>query len=137
MSVFSPHAFTLSPQATAALAPSPSVRVTPMPILPMKCVISLSSPIRSPSLSTMLSATKSNAPASFSWKKGKSSFKFASDEIPHPTAGVAELFLEEGQKLSHTGSWMWNLVTGELKWSREHFFILGADPEHDKPSTPL
>src|SRR5260221_6427946 len=50
---------------------------------------------------------------------------------------TGELFLEEGQKLSHTGSWMWNLVTGELKWSREHFFILGADPEHDKPSTPL
>src|SRR5258708_20839093 len=50
---------------------------------------------------------------------------------------TGELFLEEGQRLSHTGSWMWNLVTGELKWSREHFFILGADPEHDKPSTPL
>ena len=40
---------------------------------------------------------------------------------------TGELFLEEGQRLSHTGSWMWNLVTGELKWSREHFFILGAD----------
>jgi formate hydrogenlyase transcriptional activator len=33
----------------------------------------------------------------------------------------AELFLEEGQKLSHTGSWMWDLASGELKWSEEHF----------------
>jgi len=49
----------------------------------------------------------------------------------------AELFLEEGQRLSHTGSWMWNLATGEVKWSREHFQILGLDPEHDKPSTTL
>jgi PAS domain S-box-containing protein len=50
---------------------------------------------------------------------------------------TGELFLEEGQKLSHTGSWMWNLANGELKWSREHFLIFGADPEKDKPCTPL
>ena len=50
---------------------------------------------------------------------------------------TGEIFLEEGQKLSHTGSWMWNLVSGELKWSREHFFILGADPEKDKPCASL
>ena len=50
---------------------------------------------------------------------------------------TGELFLEEGQKLSHTGSWMWNLVSGEIKWSREHFLILGADPDKDKPCTPL
>lgn len=39
----------------------------------------------------------------------------------------AELFLEEGQKLSQTGSWMWNLVSGEVNWSEEHFRILGVD----------
>ena len=50
---------------------------------------------------------------------------------------TGELFLEEGQRLSHTGSWMWNLASGELKWSREHFLILGADPEIDKASTHL
>jgi PAS domain S-box-containing protein len=50
---------------------------------------------------------------------------------------ASELFLEEGQKLSHTGSWVWNLTSGEIKWSREHFLILDADPEKDKPSTPL
>jgi PAS domain S-box-containing protein len=50
---------------------------------------------------------------------------------------TSELFLEEGQKLSHTGSWVWNLTNGEIKWSREHFLILGTDPGKDKPSTPL
>jgi PAS domain S-box-containing protein len=50
---------------------------------------------------------------------------------------TGELFLEEGQKLSHTGSWMWNLITGEIKWSREHFLILGTDPDNDKPGESL
>ena len=50
---------------------------------------------------------------------------------------TGELFLEEGQRLSHTGSWMWNLVTGEIKWSREHFLILGTDPNTDKPGESL
>ena len=49
----------------------------------------------------------------------------------------AELFLEEGQKLSHTGSWMWNLTSGEVKWSQEHFRILGVDPDHERPSRAL
>jgi PAS domain S-box-containing protein len=48
-----------------------------------------------------------------------------------------ELFLEEGQKLSHTGSWMWKLASGEVRWSKEHFRILGFDPQHDKPSPRL
>src|SRR4029077_4941597 len=30
--------------------------------------------------------------------------------------------------------WVWNLTNGELKWSREHFLIFGADPENDKPT---
>lgn len=49
----------------------------------------------------------------------------------------AELFLEEGQKLSHTGSWMWNLASGELKWSDEHSRILGVDQGAEKPSSAL
>ena len=48
-----------------------------------------------------------------------------------------ELYLEEGQKLSHTGSWQWNLASGEIKWSREQFRILGADPDREKPSLAL
>jgi PAS domain S-box-containing protein len=49
----------------------------------------------------------------------------------------AELLLEEGQKLSNTGSWMWNLASGEVKWSEEHFRILGFDSDHDQPSRAL
>jgi PAS domain S-box-containing protein len=49
----------------------------------------------------------------------------------------AELFLEEGQKLSHTGSWMWNPASSELKWSEEHSRILGVDQGHEKPSVEL
>jgi PAS domain S-box-containing protein len=49
----------------------------------------------------------------------------------------AELFLEEGEQLSHTGSWQWNLSSGEIKWSREHFRILGVDPDRKKPSLAL
>jgi PAS domain S-box-containing protein len=50
---------------------------------------------------------------------------------------TGELFLEEGQKLSHTGTWMWNLSDGHIKWSREHFLIFGADPDTEKASTAL
>ena len=37
----------------------------------------------------------------------------------------SEAFLAEGEKLSHTGSWAWNLTTGEVTWSLEHFIIMG------------
>ena len=57
--------------------------------------------------------------------------------LRHDEQRTGEVFLEEGQKLSHTGSWMWNLANGDLKWSREHFLIFGADPEKDKPCTSL
>jgi PAS domain S-box-containing protein len=57
--------------------------------------------------------------------------------LRHDEQRTGEVFLEEGQKLSHTGSWMWNLANDDLKWSREHFLILGADPEKDKPCKPL
>ena len=42
--------------------------------------------------------------------------------------------LAEGQRLSHTGSWGWNVATGALFWSREHFRIFGFDPEEAEPS---
>lgn len=41
----------------------------------------------------------------------------------------AEVYLREGQRLSHTGSWAWNVSTGELYWSEEHYRIFGLDPE--------
>jgi PAS domain S-box-containing protein len=46
----------------------------------------------------------------------------------------SEAYLAEGQKLSHTGSWAWNVCTGEFFWSEEHFRIFGLDPEKAKPS---
>ena len=41
-----------------------------------------------------------------------------------------ETYLSEGQRLSHTGSWAWNVKTREnVFWSKEHFRIYGFDPE--------
>ncbi len=43
-----------------------------------------------------------------------------------------EAYLSEGQRLSHTGSWAWNVKTREyLFWSREHYCIYGFGPEAD------
>ncbi|MGZ5171428.1 MAG: ATP-binding protein [Burkholderiales bacterium] len=42
----------------------------------------------------------------------------------------SEAYLAEGQRISHTGTWAWNLDTGELFWSLEHFRICGVDPHH-------
>src|SRR6266403_206794 len=49
----------------------------------------------------------------------------------------SEAYLAEGQRISHTGSWGWNVATGELFWSQEHFRIFGFNPETAKPSIPM
>jgi PAS domain S-box-containing protein len=49
----------------------------------------------------------------------------------------SEAYLAEGQRISYTGSWGWNVATGELYWSQEHFRIFGFDPKTDKPSYPM
>ena len=46
----------------------------------------------------------------------------------------SEAFLAEGQKISRTGSWAWNVTTGEASWSAEHFRIFGLDPKTTTPS---
>ena len=46
----------------------------------------------------------------------------------------SEAYLVEGQKISHTGSWAWDVVTKEVFWSQEHFRIFGFDPVTAKPS---
>ena len=46
----------------------------------------------------------------------------------------SEAFLAEGQSLSHTGSFGWNVASGELEFSRETFRILAFDPEQPVPS---
>src|SRR5215469_12345786 len=40
----------------------------------------------------------------------------------------SESYLAEAQRLSHTGSWHWNVQTGELNWSQETYRIYGYDP---------
>jgi PAS domain S-box-containing protein len=46
----------------------------------------------------------------------------------------SEAYLAAGQRMTHTGSWAWNVSTGDLYWSEEHFQICGLDPEKEKPS---
>ena len=46
-------------------------------------------------------------------------------------------FLAEGQKISRTGSWAWNVTTGEASWSAEHFRIFGLDPKTTTPSSTV
>ena len=48
----------------------------------------------------------------------------------------SEAYLAEGQKLSHTASWAWNVSNGEIFWSQELFRIYGLDPEKAKPGYP-
>src|SRR6267378_2357336 len=49
----------------------------------------------------------------------------------------SEAFLAEGQRISHTGSWSWNVSSAEVSWSEEHFRIFGFDPEKTEPSFQL
>jgi PAS domain S-box-containing protein len=46
----------------------------------------------------------------------------------------SEAYLAEGEKISHTASWAWNVATGEAYWSQEHFRIFGFDPDKAMPS---
>ena len=47
----------------------------------------------------------------------------------------SEAYLAEAQRLSHTGSWAFNVATREIvHWSQEHFRIFGFDPEQGMPS---
>jgi signal transduction histidine kinase len=49
----------------------------------------------------------------------------------------SEALLAQGQRISHTGSWGWQVATGAIYWSEEHFRIFEFDPETDKPSYSL
>src|SRR6476620_10297788 len=46
----------------------------------------------------------------------------------------SEAFLAEGQRISHTGSWSWNVSSGKATWSEEHYWIFGFDPDRNKAS---
>lgn len=46
----------------------------------------------------------------------------------------SEAYMADAQRLSHTGSWYFNLDTGEYSWSEECFAILDYDPKEAKAS---
>src|SRR5258708_26144748 len=48
-----------------------------------------------------------------------------------------EAYLAEAQRLTHTGSWAWNVGTDELFWSEEIFRIYEFDPVKLKPAWSL
>lgn len=48
----------------------------------------------------------------------------------------SEMYLAEGQRLSHTASWAWNVSTGEVYWSPELFRIFGLDADKVRPAYP-
>jgi PAS domain S-box-containing protein len=46
-----------------------------------------------------------------------------------------EAYLEEAQRLSHTGSWAWNVARREnIHWSQEQYRLFGLDPVSDSLS---
>ena len=49
----------------------------------------------------------------------------------------SEAYQAESQKMSHTGSWVWNLQTKDLFWSDEHFRIFGFEPGAVVPTYEL
>jgi formate hydrogenlyase transcriptional activator len=49
----------------------------------------------------------------------------------------SEGYLAEGQKLTHSGSWAWNVRTGSLFWSQEMLRIFGYDPDTTNPTMAL
>ncbi len=46
----------------------------------------------------------------------------------------SERLLAEAQRMTHSGSWEWNLATGELHWSDEVFRIFGHAPRAFPPA---
>jgi PAS domain S-box-containing protein len=47
----------------------------------------------------------------------------------------SKAYLAEAQRLTHTGSWAWNVARREnVHWSQEQYRLFGLDPESDSPS---
>src|SRR6185295_6166244 len=46
----------------------------------------------------------------------------------------SEAYLAEGQRISHTGSWSWDVSSGKATWSDEHYRIFGFDPDRTDAS---
>jgi PAS domain S-box-containing protein len=51
------------------------------------------------------------------------------------TLRESKAYLAEAQRLTHTGSWAWNVARREnVHWSQEQYRLFGLDPESDSPS---
>jgi PAS domain S-box-containing protein len=46
----------------------------------------------------------------------------------------SEASLAEAQRIAHLGTWEWNLVTGEVRWSDETYRIFGFEPQQFSPT---
>jgi PAS domain S-box-containing protein len=46
----------------------------------------------------------------------------------------SEAHFNEAQRLGHVGSWIWDVRTGNLVWSLEHYRLFGVDPETFRPT---
>ncbi|WP_165979513.1 trifunctional serine/threonine-protein kinase/ATP-binding protein/sensor histidine kinase [Paraburkholderia guartelaensis] len=49
----------------------------------------------------------------------------------------SEAFLEEGQRISKTGTFIWNTITNELLWSRENYALWGVDFTCERPTIEM
>ena len=55
-------------------------------------------------------------------------------KLAEQTLRQSEAYLAEAQRLSRTGSWAWNPVTGDIRyWSEECYRVLGFDPSGPLP----
>ena len=65
--------------------------------------------------------------------------RFADPGASEPALGTAlserEALLSEAERIAHMGSWVWDVVSNEVRWSDELFRILGYDPATHVAST--
>ncbi len=58
-------------------------------------------------------------------------------KLAEETLRASEAYLAEAQRLSHTGSWAWNVATKRIFWSVETFKIFCLDPNATAPTTEV
>jgi diguanylate cyclase (GGDEF)-like protein/PAS domain S-box-containing protein len=51
-----------------------------------------------------------------------------------PESACRVRLLEEAQAVAHVGSWDWNIASGRLSWSAEHYRIFGVDSSLFSPT---
>ena len=70
--------------------------------------------------------------------RARTELEKALGEIKQRTEALrrSEGYLAEAQKLTHTGSWAWNVRTGVLFWSQEIFRIYNYQPQEMGPTWP-